>query len=411
MSDTEPIDGQLPEGWEISTIGDVASFVRGVTYKKSEAREAAESGFIPLLRATNISSEVVSFNEYVYVPRSGVKGEQLLRQNDLVIATSSGSSSIVGKSAPILTNFEGTFGAFCAVLRPSSEVAPRYVHLFAQSPNVRDIWSNLARGTNINNLKSEQVLSTLIPLAPLAEQERIVEILEEQLSRLDAALESVRVVREKAAQFRRSLLHAAFTGTLTGHIPANGQLPEGWDVSPIGNHATISTGKIDVNASVVDGQFPFFTCARETYRIDVAPYEGKAVLVAGNGDLNVKYFEGKFNAYQRTYFLFSKNEESLLPKYLFHFLQNYVHHLRTVAIGTTIKYIKLGDLRDAPLSVPPLTEQEQIVAILEEQLSRLDAALAVADAIEKRSAALRRSLLHAAFTGRLTEQWRELSYV
>ena len=411
MSDTEPIDGQLPEGWEISTIGDVASFVRGVTYKKSEAREAAESGFIPLLRATNISSEVVSFNEYVYVPRSGVKGEQLLRQNDLVIATSSGSSSIVGKSAPILTNFEGTFGAFCAVLRPSSEVAPRYVHLFAQSPNVRDIWSNLARGTNINNLKSEQVLSTLIPLAPLAEQERIVEILEEQLSRLDAALESVRVVREKAAQFRRSLLHAAFTGTLTGHIPANGQLPEGWDVSPIGNHATISTGKIDVNASVVDGQFPFFTCARETYRIDVAPYEGKAVLVAGNGDLNVKYFEGKFNAYQRTYFLFSKNEESLLPKYLFHFLQNYVHHLRTVAIGTTIKYIKLGDLRDAPLSVPPLTEQDLIVAILEEQLSRLDAALAVADAIEKRSAALRRSLLHAAFTGRLTEQWRELSYV
>ena len=411
MSNTELIDGQLPEGWEISTIGDVASFVRGVTYKKSEAREAAESGFIPLLRATNISSEVVSFNEYVYVPRFGVKGEQLLRQNDLVIATSSGSSSIVGKSAPILTNFEGTFGAFCAVLRPSSEVAPRYVHLFAQSPNVRDIWSNLARGTNINNLKSEQVLSTLIPLAPLAEQERIVEILEEQLSRLDAALESVRLVREKAAQFRRSLLHAAFTGTLTGHNPANGQLPEGWDVSPIGNHATISTGKIDVNASVVDGQFPFFTCARETYRIDVAPYEGKAVLVAGNGDLNVKYFEGKFNAYQRTYFLFSKNEESLLPKYLFHFLQNYVHHLRTVAIGTTIKYIKLGDLRDAPLSVPPLTEQEQIVEILEEQLSRLDAALAVADAIEKRSAALRRSLLHAAFTGRLTEQWRELSHV
>jgi type I restriction enzyme S subunit len=63
------------------------------------------------------------------------------------------------------------------------------------------------------------------------------------------------------------------------------------------------------------------------------------------------------------------------------------------------------------MGLPPLAEQERIVEILEEQLSRLDAALAVADAIEKRSAALRRSLLHAAFTGRLTEQWRELSHV
>jgi type I restriction enzyme S subunit len=190
--------------------------------------------------------------------------------------------------------------------------------------------------------------------------------------------------------------------TLTGHNPAADQLPEGWYLSPIGDHATISTGKIDVNASVADGQFPFFTCARETYRIDVAPYEGKAVLVAGNGDLNVKYFEGRFNAYQRTYFLFSKNEESLLPKYLFHFLQNYVHHLRTIAIGTTIKYIKLGDLRDALLSVPPLAEQERIVEILEEQLSRLDAALESVRVVREKAAQFRRSLLHAAFTGTLT---------
>ena len=71
----------------------------------------------------------------------------------------------------------------------------------------------------------------------------------------------------------------------------------------------------------------------------------------------------------------------------------------------------LGGIREFPVPIPPLAEQERIVEILEEQLSRLDAALAVADSVEKRSAALRRSLLHAAFTGRLTEQWREQTNV
>jgi type I restriction enzyme S subunit len=64
-----------------------------------------------------------------------------------------------------------------------------------------------------------------------------------------------------------------------------------------------------------------------------------------------------------------------------------------------------------PVPCPDLAKQQRIVEILEEQLSRLDGSLAVADAVEKRSAALRRSLLHAAFTGRLTEQWREHAHV
>ena len=58
---------------------------------------------------------------------------------------------------------------------------------------------------------------------------RIVEILEaQQLSRLDAALQHIQTLRDKAAQFRRSLLHAAFTGALTGHDPSTGELPDGW---------------------------------------------------------------------------------------------------------------------------------------------------------------------------------------
>jgi type I restriction enzyme S subunit len=70
---------------------------------------------------------------------------------------------------------------------------------------------------------------------------------------------------------------------------------------PLGQITDISTGKLDVNASAEDGLYPFFTCAAKPYRINEYAFDAEAVLIAGNGDLNVKYYEGKFNAYQRTY--------------------------------------------------------------------------------------------------------------
>ena len=97
----------------------------------------------------------------------------------------------------------------------------------------------------------------------------------------------------------------------------------------LGNLASIQTGKIDVNKAVIGGKYPFFTCSRDVYQINDAPFEGKAVLVAGNGDLNVKYYAGKFNAYQRTYILFVNDEEELLPRYLYWFLESYVGQLRS----------------------------------------------------------------------------------
>ncbi len=207
--------GITPDGWKTVKIADVADFIRGVTYQKSDAREEPEDGFLPLIRATNIGNESLSYDEFVFVPKKVVKPEQLIRINDMVIAASSGSISIVGKSAPVLVDFEATFGAFCAVLRPQSSISPNFFRLYVQSPICRETWSNLARGTNINNLKREQVLTTSIPVPPLDEQEKIAEILDEQISHLDAAFAVADAIEKRASALRRSLLHAAFTGELT----------------------------------------------------------------------------------------------------------------------------------------------------------------------------------------------------
>ena len=150
----------------------------------------------------------------------------------------------------------------------------------------------------------------------------------------------------------------------------------------LGDYVRIRTGKLDANASSENGQYPFFTCAVEPLKIDTYSYDCECVLVAGNGDLNVKYYNGKFDAYQRTYIIESLDKTVLSVPYLYCFLDKYVETLRQQAIGGVIKYIKLGNLTEAEIPIPSITEQQKIVANLakvnelialrKEQLARLD---------------------------------------
>ncbi|MBR6823157.1 MAG: restriction endonuclease subunit S [Clostridia bacterium] len=132
----------------------------------------------------------------------------------------------------------------------------------------------------------------------------------------------------------------------------------------LGDLTRIKTGKLDANASSPDGKYPFFTCSREPLRINSYSYDCECVLVAGNGDLNVKYYNGKFDAYQRTYIIEENGAGKLFLPYLYYFLDGYVEELRKLSIGGVIKYIKLGNLTDALIELPDIQSQRAIVDIL-----------------------------------------------
>lgn len=140
----------------------------------------------------------------------------------------------------------------------------------------------------------------------------------------------------------------------------------GWQMKvKIGTLTKIRTGKLDANASSEDGQYPFFTCSREALRISSYSYDCECVLVAGNGDLNVKYYNGKFDAYQRTYIIEDNSDGKLYMPYLYYFMEGYIDELRKQAIGGVIKYIKLGNLTNALIELPSMDKQKDVVNILE----------------------------------------------
>jgi type I restriction enzyme, S subunit len=160
-------------------VAEVAQQIRGVTYTKTESLVECRAGYLPVLRAGNIQDTGLDFTDLVYVPAARVRDMQKVRKNDVVIAASSGSLDVVGKAARSLADFEGGFGAFCKVLRPSAAVDPSYFAHFFKTPAYRRRISSLAEGANINNLRNEHLDDLDLPLPPLDEQRRIAAILDQ----------------------------------------------------------------------------------------------------------------------------------------------------------------------------------------------------------------------------------------
>lgn len=121
------------------------------------------------------------------------------------------------------------------------------------------------------------------------------------------------------------------------------------------------TGKLDANAAVKGGRYPFFTCAKEISTIDEYAYDCEALLLAGNnavGDYDVKYYKGKFNAYQRTYILMLKNRQYSYSVFKFQ-LEQKLRYLQLQSKGTNTRYLTMGILKSLDFIVPPIVKQQE----------------------------------------------------
>ena len=187
---------------KVAAVRDISEQIRGVTYAKSDASAVPRSGYSPMLRANNIGEHGLLLEDLIFVPNTKISPKQRIVPNDVVVAASSGSISVVGKTAQARIGFDGGFGAFCKVLRPGPDVDPHYFGHYFKTSSYRRFVSQLASGANINNLKKEHLDNLLIPLPPLAEQKRIAGI-------LDAA-DALRAKRSEALAQLDTLLQSTF---------------------------------------------------------------------------------------------------------------------------------------------------------------------------------------------------------
>ncbi|BAK84130.1 restriction endonuclease subunit S [Komagataeibacter medellinensis] len=165
--------------WPTATLDSISEVVRGVTFSKADAESDLREGLLPVLRAGNIAETLNIESDLVYVDQGRISEKQRLRPKDIVVCTSSGSASVLGKSAMLGQEWQGSFGAFLATVRTDSHVAdPDFVGHYLRSPRFR-AWASNSAGIGIKNIRASDLKKIEIPLPPLEEQKRIAGILDQ----------------------------------------------------------------------------------------------------------------------------------------------------------------------------------------------------------------------------------------
>lgn len=132
-----------------------------------------------------------------------------------------------------------------------------------------------------------------------------------------------------------------------------------WEEKKLDKLVTIKTGKLDANAMNPNGTYPFFTCARETYKTSTYSFDGENLLIAGNGDIGfIKYYKGKFDAYQRTYILGNIKVDAKFLQYIL--TKTLPERIYSLTYGSTMPYITISVLADMLLMIPDMAEQTKI---------------------------------------------------
>ena len=264
----------------------------------------------------------------------------------------------------------------------------RYLAYYLRSEEFVNWVSAQTAGAKMPRVSMKTFWQHKIPLPPLSIQKQIAALLE----KADTLRSQCKQMEQELNQLAQSVFLEMFGDPVSN--------PKGLRLSSMTDCFDIKTGKLDSNAAVLDGQYPFFTCAKTASAIDVYAFDQEALLLAGNnaqGEYDVKHYSGKFNAYQRTYVLTLQNKSWSYPFFKVA-LEYQLQNLKRKSKGTNTKYITMGIMNETLLPVPSSKEQEKFVsvyrAIQERGLDKLSENLVMCDGLFD-------SLMQSAFSGKL----------
>ena len=344
--------------WKDVRLGDVCTRVcSGGTPKSTNL--SYYGGEIPWLNTKEIDFNRIYSTEKT-ITDSGLNNSSAkwIVPNTVTVAmygATAGKSCIV--KVPMTTN------QACCNLTINDEVAD-YEFVYYSLKNDYTTLASLANGGAQQNLNAQIIKDYVLKMPSLADQRRIASI----LSSLDRKIE----LNNKINADLEEMAQAIFKNWFVDFEPFKdgkfvdselGMIPEGWKVVKMGDFFPVKTGKKDANTASVNGKYPFFSCSQNALCTDSYSFDCDAILVAGNGDFNVKWYSGKFDAYQRTYVLIPYNKKLLAL--LYYVVKRNLLTITSKARGSVIRFITKGNLTDFEFAIPRDLENNEIVDVFE----------------------------------------------
>lgn len=342
--------------WKEVRLGDVCTRVcSGGTPKSTNL--SYYGGKIPWLNTKEIDFNRIYSTEKT-ITDSGLNNSSAkwIAPNTVTVAmygATAGKSCIV--KVPMTTN------QACCNLTINDEVAD-YEFVYYTLKNDYTTLASLANGGAQQNLNAQIIKDYVLKMPSLADQRRIASI----LSSLDRKIE----LNNKINADLEEMAQAIFKNWFVDFEPFKdgkfvdselGMIPEGWKVVKLGDFFPVKTGKKDANTASVNGKYPFFSCSQNALCTDSYSFDCDAILVAGNGDFNVKWYSGKFDAYQRTYVLIPYNKKLLAL--LYYVVKRNLLTITSKARGSVIRFITKGNLTDFEFAIPRDLENNEIVDV------------------------------------------------
>ena len=320
-----------------------------------------------LIRNSDIKDGKFEFGDNpIYLEKTfAEKNETRMHQIGDVITVHTGD---VGTSAVITENEAKSIGFATIVTRPNPKIIDsNYLCSFLNTDKHKKWAVSISTGDGRTNYNLGDYFELVVPVPSIAEQKKIASYIQ-KLNRLITLHQRK---YDKLTNVKKSMLEKMFpqNGSNAPEIRFKG-FTEAWEQRKLGKLCNITTGKLDANAMVSDGQYDFYTSGIDVFKIDVAAFEGPAITIAGNG-ASVGYMhlaDGKFNAYQRTYVLtdFLADRQFLNVAIGNELPDKIQEEVR----GSGIPYIVLNMLTD--LAIPfPSHEEQYAIGVYFQQLDNL----------------------------------------
>ena len=296
----------------------------------------SDSG-VPFITIANITGQnKLSFEDTMFVPDSyynGLNKNKKAQKGDILY-------SVVGSfGKPVYIDFDKqmVFQRHIAILRPKRNVNARFIYYTMLNPQFYKLVDKLAIGCSQRTVTLDTLRNIEIRLPDKDIQDKTVEV----LSLIDRKIDENCKINDNLEQQMHLIFENMMAKAATHKLSGEYTIAQ--------NLTTVVTGKEDANFSVPNGKYKFFTCSNTPLSCDEYVFDSSSILIAGNGDFNVKHYSGKFNAYQRTYVL-TPDKKYFGLLYLASLYR--INSFKSRSSGSIVKFITKSDVENIPVFIP-----------------------------------------------------------